>query len=82
MLVESAVLTANASVPAFFRGVLERSEVEVWSLAIYALGEILTCIGVAAWEGRDGSLTKAGAVIPLCDPDQPAQGEDACEPWW
>ena len=39
-------------------------------------------VGVAAWEGRDGSLTKAGAVIPLCDPDQPAQGEDACEPWW
>ena len=54
VLVESAVLTADVSVPAFFRGVLERSEVEVWSLAIYALGEILTCIGVAAWEDQRG----------------------------
>eukprot|EP00937_MAST-01D_sp_MAST-1D-sp2_P007471 g7471.t1 len=37
--------------------------------------------GHVAWRGRDGSLTKGGKIIQLCEPDKPA-GEEECEPWW
>jgi len=33
------------------------------------------------WNDADGSLTKAGKVIKLCDIEAPGGGE-LCEPWW
>lgn len=33
------------------------------------------------WNDVDGSLTKAGKIIKLCDIEAPGGGEE-CEPWW